>query len=166
MSPLPVPADRTQLPWLPHSSCSQFVGLNPSTLIMETGQDFPRCCWVPTCSQSRGRVLRGAASHVLKHEPLYGLSNWEHRQRGALGCGVDTDSALGLSGHSSVITAELSPPPQVVPGTCRVHKGGKKSVFHLLIQALIPPQTPAPLHPLSWMGLRQKPLLPQHQPHH
>lgn len=72
-----------------------------------------QCCWVPTGSQPRGCMLRGAASHTLEHEPLYDLSNWERNHRGALGCGADTARALGLNGHSSVITTELSPPSQL-----------------------------------------------------
>lgn len=77
-------------------------------------------------------MLLGAHSQ----QPLCGPSKWEHNPRGALGCGADTTRACGLDGHSSVVTADSSPPLQMVRGAYRTCK--KESVCHLPIQRLIP----------------------------
>lgn len=132
------PRRQDTAPLAPSFIHSQSVGLNPSTFITETGQDVPQlhsAVGCPPGASPTGAWLRVAASHALEHKPFYGLSNWAHNHRGALGCRVDT----GLNRHSSVITTKLSPPSQVVPGACRVCKGREKSVCYLPIQPLIPP---------------------------
>lgn len=107
MFPVPVtsssPCRQDQLLWLPHSVCSQFVGLNPSTLIMETGQDFPQLHGAAGCPSTAGPV--GVCSEGL----LWNTSSSTafrtgNNHAGALGCGTDTTGALGLNGHSPVVT--------------------------------------------------------------
>lgn len=50
------PCRQDTAPLAPHSLGSQFVGLNPSTLIMERDQDFPQLPSIPLSSKLDGAL--------------------------------------------------------------------------------------------------------------